>query len=49
MKIIDLRFNQDLDNKICKKLNEIARNKISEFHDLISKISNEIILELYSL
>ena len=39
MKIIDLRFKSNLDENVAIKLNEIAREKIEDFHQFLSKIS----------
>ena len=41
MKKINLKFKSNLDDTISSKFNQIARNKIDEFHDFISKISND--------
>ena len=41
MKKINLKFKSDLDDSISSKFNQIARNKIDEFHNFISKISND--------
>ncbi len=41
MKIIDLRFKSNLDENVAIKLNEIAREKIEDFHQFLSKISND--------
>ena len=38
MKRIDLRFKKNLNEDTAVKLNEIARQKIDEFHNFISKI-----------
>ena len=41
MKKITLKFKSDLDDSISSKFNQIARDKIDEFHNFISKISND--------
>mgnify|MGYP001339816796 CR=1 FL=1 len=41
MKKINLKFKSDLDDSISSRFNQIARNKIGEFHNFISKISND--------
>ena len=41
MKIIDLRFKSNLDENVAIKLNQIAREKINDFHQFLSKISND--------
>ena len=41
MKIIDLRFKSNLDENVAIKLNQIAREKIKDFHQFLSKISND--------
>ena len=41
MKKINLMFKSNLDENVSIKLNEIAINKIEDFHEFISKISND--------
>ena len=41
MKRINLRFKSNIDEDISLILNKIAREKVNDFHQFISKISND--------